>query len=192
LKAPFVIAVALLFGVQVATGQATAWLTDEQARDVAAAAIHATYPEPCYSTYRDEHLEGFLVSLWKNPIVGNHLNNSVFFYRVASDVCEYVIEKGGNPVLMTQVMNDCCEYGLVAVNRATAKSYWFTGEKKADIFREFVREEQLRPDSPKPTLFSALYRDLVWGESTDNEIQSLGQLRDAVLRNFQVAYSPPN
>ena len=42
--------------------------------------------EPCYSTYRNERLESFVVSVRRNPIVGNHLNNSVYFYRVASDV----------------------------------------------------------------------------------------------------------
>jgi hypothetical protein len=51
--------------------QATPWLTDEQARDVAAAAIHSVYPEPCYSTYRYEHLESILLDVRKNPIVGN-------------------------------------------------------------------------------------------------------------------------
>jgi hypothetical protein len=190
LKTLLLIAIALFFGSQAAIGQATPWLTDEQARDVAAAAIHSAYPEPCYSTYRDERLESFLVSLRSNPIVGNNLNNSVFFYRVASDVCEYVAEKDGKAVLMTQVSMDCCEYGNVAVDRTSAKTYWFRGEKRADIFKEFVRDEQLRPDSSKPTLFVALYRQLVWDESHDNEITSLGQLRDAVQQNFQSAYSP--
>jgi len=151
LKASFVLAIALLFGLQAATGQATPWLTDEQARDVAAAAIHSVFPEPCYSTYRNERLENFVVSLRKNPIVVNHLNNSMYFYRVASDVCDYVVEKDGKPVRMSQVSNDCCEYGIVAVDRGTAKSYWFAGEKKADIFREFARDEQIHPDSSEPT-----------------------------------------
>jgi len=190
LKASFVLAIALLFGLQAATGQATPWLTDEQARDVAAAAIHSVFPEPCYSTYRNERLENFVVSLRKNPIVVNHLNNSMYFYRVASDVCDYVVEKDGKPVRMSQVSNDCCEYGIVAVDRGTAKSYWFAGEKKADIFREFARDEQIHPDSSEPTLFTALYRELVWGESSENEIRSLGQLRDVVQQNFQSAFSP--
>src|SRR5207249_6599256 len=37
----------LLFGLQAAVGQATPWLTDEQAREVAAAAINSVHPEPC-------------------------------------------------------------------------------------------------------------------------------------------------
>jgi hypothetical protein len=85
---------------------------------------------------------------------------------------------------------DCCEYGIVAVDRVTAKSYWFHGEKEADIFKEFARDEQIYPDLPKPTLFIALYRELVWGESSDNEIESQEQLRDAVQHNFRPAYSP--
>jgi hypothetical protein len=190
LKASFVLALSLLFGLQAAVGQATSWLTDEQARDVAGAAIHSVYPKPCYSTYRDEHLEGFTVSTRRNPLIGDHLNNSVYFYHVASDVCDYVIEKEGKTVLMSQVSMDCCEYGIVAVDRVSGKSYWFAGEKRADIFKEFVQDEQLHPDSSRPVLFTSLYRDLVWGESNDGEIQSLGQLRDAVQRNFQVAYSP--
>ena len=189
MKASFVLPAALVFGFQVASGQATPWLTDEQARDVVAAAIHSVYPEPCYSTYRNERLESLVVSVRRNPIVGNRINNSVYFYRVASDACDYVVEKD-EPVRMSQVSSDCCEYGIVAVDRTTAKGYWFTGEKKTDIFKEFARDEQIHPDGSKPILFTALYRELVWGESSDNEIRSLGQLRDLVLQNFQSAYSP--
>jgi hypothetical protein len=141
----------LLFGFQTAAGQVTPWLTDEQARDVATAVIHSVYPEPCYSTYRNERIEDFVVSLRRNPVVNNHLNNSVYFYRVASDACDYVVEKEGKPFLMTQVVNDCCDYGIVAVDRGMAKSYWFTGQKKEDIFKEFARDEQIHPDSPEPT-----------------------------------------
>ncbi len=191
MKASFALATAfLLFGLQFAVGQETPWLTDEQARDVAAAAIHSVHPEPCYSTYRNENFESFVVSLRMNPLVGNHVNNSVYFYRVASDVCDYVVEKDGKPVRMSQVSSDCCEYGLVAVDRVTSKGYWFAGEKRADTFKEFARDEQIRPDSSEPTLFTTLYRELVWGESSSNEIRSLGQLRDAVQQNFQSAYSP--
>jgi hypothetical protein len=190
LKPSFVLAITLLIGLEAAAGEVTPWLNDEQARDVAGAAIHSVHPEPCYSTYRNEHLESFLVSVRRNPIVGNRINNSVYFYRVASDVCYYVVEKDGKPVRMFQVSNDCCEYGIVAVDRATAKSYWFKEEDKTDIFREFAREEQLQPDGSKPILFTALYRELVLGESDDNEIRSVGQLRDVVQQNFQSAYSP--
>ena len=84
-----------LFGFQSAIGQVRPLLTDEQARDVATAAIHSAFPEPCYSTYRAEGLESNVRSLRRNPIVGNHLNNSVYFYRVASDSCDYLVEKGG-------------------------------------------------------------------------------------------------
>jgi hypothetical protein len=189
--AHFAIATAfLLFGLQVAVGQATPWLTDEQAREVAAATIHSVNPEPCYSMYRKESLEDSVITLRRNPLVGNHLNNSVYFYRVASDVCYYVVEKDGKPVQRTQVSSDCCEYGLVAVDRITSKSYWFHGEQRADIFKEFAQDEQIHPDSSEPTLFTSLYRDLVWGESSANEIRGLGQLRDAVRQNFQSAYSP--
>lgn len=180
----------LLLGFQIAEDQAT-WLTDEQARAVAAAAIHFVHPEPCYSTYRNERFEDYVLSVRKNPIVDNHLNHSVYFYRVASDVCSYIVEKDGKHVLMSQASMDCCEYGIVAVDRATAKSYWFAGkEKGTEVFKEFVRDEQLQPDSPKPTLFTGLYLDLVWGEYKDKEITSLGQLRDLVQSNFQSAYSP--
>jgi hypothetical protein len=169
----------------------TPWLTDEQARDVAAAAIHSVYPKPCYSTYRNEHLESFLLSIRKTPLVGNELNNSVYFYRVSSDVCSYVMEEDGKHILMSQVSMDCCEYGIVAVDRATAKSYWFVGkEKAADIFKEFARDEQLRFNSSNDTLFVGLYLDLVWGEGENNEIRTLRQLRDLVQNNFLSAYSP--
>jgi hypothetical protein len=190
LKASFVLLASLLVGLQIAAGQATHWLTDEQARDVAGAAIHSVYPEPCYSTYRNERLESFMVSVRRNPLVGNRINNAVYFYRVASDACDYIVEKDGKSVLTSQVSMDCCEYGIVAVDRATAKSYWFTGEKKTDIFREFARDEQIHPDGSKPILFTALFRELVWGESSDNEIRSFRQLRDLVQQNFQSAYSP--
>lgn len=169
----------------------TSWLTDEQARDVVAAAIHSVHPKPCYSTYRNERLESLVLSVRKNPVMGNQLNNSVYLYRVASDVCSYVVEKDGKQVLMSQASMDCCEYGIVAVDRATAKSYWFAGKEKAtSIFKEFVRDEELQPDSPDPTLFIELYLDLVWGEYKDKEITSLAQLRDLVQSNFQSAYSP--
>ncbi len=74
--------------------------------------------------------------------------------------------------------------------RAKAMSYWFTGYKRADIFKEFARDEQIQPDSSKPTLFIALYCDLVWGEYSGNEILDLRQLRDVVQQSFQSAYSP--
>jgi hypothetical protein len=180
----------LLFGFQAATGQEAAWLSDEQARTIVAAAIHSVRPEPCYSTYRQEHLESFVVSLRANAIVGNQINNSVYIYRVASDACDYVVENDGKQVRMSQVSMDCCEYGLVAVDRVISKSYWFTGEKKADIFREFAQHEQIHPDFPDPALFLALYRELVWSESANNEIRGLGELRDLVQQNFRSAYSP--
>jgi hypothetical protein len=131
-----------------------------------------------------------VLSLRKNPLVGNHLNSSVYFYRVASDACDYVVEKDGESNLMSQASTDCCDYGIVAVDRALAKTSWFTGEKKAAIFKEFARDEQIRPDSSEPILFVTLYRELVWSESDDNEIRSLGLLRDVVQQNFQSAYSP--
>jgi len=180
----------LLFGSQAIAAQVTPWLTDEQARDIAGSAIHSVYPEPCYSTYRKEGLEDFLVSLRRDPLVGNHINKSVYFYRVASDACDYVVEKDGKPVRMSQVTMDCCEYGIVAVDRATSKSYWFTEEKKTEVFRQFALDEQIHPDLPKPTLFIALYQELVWGESGETEILSWEQLRDTVQQNFRSAYSP--
>ena len=112
--------------------QPTPWLTDEQAREVAAAAIRSVYPRPCYSTYRNEHLESFLLSIRKNPLASNRLNNSVYFYRVASDVCEYVVEENGKHILMSQASMDCCDYGIVAVDRASAKSYWFAGKRESN------------------------------------------------------------
>lgn len=180
----------LLFGFQGAGGQAQSGLTDEQARDVASAAVHTVYPEPCYSTYRKEGLESLVASLRRSRIVGGRLNNSIYLYSVVSDSCDYIEKKDGKPAIVSQVSMDCCEYGIVAVDRATSKSYWFAGEKKEDIFREFVRGEQIDPDLPEPSLFIALYRNLVLGESGDNEIESQEQLRDAVQRNFQSAYSP--
>ena len=150
----------LLFASRAARGQETPWLTDEQARAVAAAAIRPIYPHPCHSTYRNERLESLVVGLRRNPMVGNRLNDSVYFYRVASDGCDYVVMEGGKPVRMSQVTVDCCEYGTVVVDRATARSYWFTGENRVDIFKEFARDQQILPDLPKPILFIALYRDL--------------------------------
>ena len=190
MKASFVLAIALLSGLQGAAGQGTPSRTDEQAREVATAAVHSVHPQPCYSTYRDERLESTVVSLRGNPIVGDRLNNSVYFYRVASDVCDYVVEKDGKPVRMPQVSMDCCDYGNVAVDRVSAKSYWFTGEKRTDIFTACVQDQQIHPDSSQPVLFMMLYRELVWGESSSNEISSLGQLRELVQQNFQSAYSP--
>ncbi len=131
-----------------------------------------------------------MLSLRKNPLVGNHLNSSVYFSRVASDACDYVVEKDGKPTLTSQVTMDCCDYGIVAVDRALVKAYWFTGERKADIFKEFARDEQIHPDSSEPILFVALYLELVVGESDANEIRSLRLLRDVVQQNFQSAYSP--
>jgi hypothetical protein len=179
----------LLFALQTAFAQST-WLTDEQAREVAGSAIHLEDPRPCYSTYRVERLESSILRVRKYRVVGNRLNNSVYFYRVASDVCEYVAEKDGKQVVMSQVSMDCCDYGLVAVDRATTKSYWFSNKNAAEVFKHFVQDEQLDPDSPTPALFTGLYLDLVWGEHSHKEIKTLGQLRDLVQSNFQSAYSP--
>jgi hypothetical protein len=181
----------VLFGFRAAAaGQETAWLNDQRAREVAEAAVHAVYPHPCYSTYRQENLESVVVSLRRNSLNGNRINNSVYFYKVASDSCDYVVEKNGKPVRMTQVSMDCCAYGIVAVDRVTNKSYWFAGEKRAELFNDFAHDQQVHPDSDRPTLFVAMYRELVWGESIRNEITSLTQLRDLAQKNFQSAYSP--
>ena len=69
----------------------------------------------------------------------------MYFYRVVSDSCNYVVERDGKAVLMFQASMDCCEYGSVAVDRATGKSYWFSGEKRMVIFKEFVQDEQIHP-----------------------------------------------
>src|SRR5271169_1066855 len=138
----------LLLGVQTAAGQPTAWLTDEQARDLATAPIRSVLAEPCYSTYRNERLESSVLSLRKNVLVGNYVNSSVYFYRVASDACYYVVQKDGKPDLRMLVSMDCCDYGIVAVDRALAKTYWFTGENRAGVFKELARDEQILPDSP--------------------------------------------
>jgi hypothetical protein len=182
--------ISITLGLQAAVAQPAARLTDEQARDVAAAAIRPTYPQPCYKTSRNEGLEDLVLSLRVNRLAGNQLNAAVFFYRVTNDSCSYVVEEAGKPVMMQQVSFDCCDYGIVAVDRDSHKSYWFSGEKKADIFREFARDEQVHPDSPKPYGFLSLYRSLVWGESGGGEIESLNQLREIVQRNFQSAWSP--
>ena len=100
-----------------ADGQETAWLNDQQAREVAEAAIHAVYPRPCYSTYRQENLESFVVSLREKSVSRqSHQRFDVFlFIKLRVDSCDYVVEKAGKSVRMTQVSMDCCEYGIVAV-----------------------------------------------------------------------------
>ena len=169
-----------------AFGQAP-WLTDDEARKVAGAAVHSVYPEPCYSTYRDERFENIVFSVRSDQLRDDELNKSVYVYHVASDTCDYVAYENGKRVVYSQVTLDCCEYGIVAVDRGTQKSYWFTGTSKAVVFREFVRDEQLRPDPPKPMLFVTLYRELVGGQ---DELESSEQLRDMVQQNFRSAYSP--
>jgi len=180
----------LLIGFGALAQQTPPWLTDEQARDVVAAAIRPVYPEPCYSTYRNEVLESAIVNLRSNPLADNRLKESVYFYRVASDNCEYVALKDGKPVRMTLVTMDCCEYGIVAVDRATSKSYWFTGDKKPEVFKQFAHDAEIRPDLPNPNSFIALYRELVWNGSDRYEIRTLEQLRNVVQENLQSAYSP--
>jgi len=191
------IAILLIACATLATAQAkpgadrSLWLTDDEAREAASAAIEPIDPTPCYNTYRQEDLEGFLLSARKNRLVGNRLNNSVYFYRVATEVCEYVEERDGKPKFTAIAHADCCNYGIVAVDRATAKTYWFGGKRKtSETFAELVRDEQLIPDSPEPILFIGLYTELVWGGSKANEIVSLDQLRGLVEENFRPAYSP--
>lgn len=61
----------LLYGFgAMAARQEKLWLTDEQAREVAGAAVRAVYPAMCDNTYRDERLEGFLPSLRNYPMAG--------------------------------------------------------------------------------------------------------------------------
>ncbi|MGA1982869.1 MAG: hypothetical protein ABSG84_10360 [Acidobacteriaceae bacterium] len=177
----------LLILPKVAFGQAP-WLTDDEARKAAEAAVHSVYPEPCYSTYRDERLESWVLSIRSDRLWGDRLNEAVYLYHVASDVCDYVGSDNGKPVVFSQVTSDCCEYGIVAVDRDTGKGYWFTGAVKKDVFREFARDEKLLPDSSRPTLFTALYEELVWGGL--NEITSMEGLQDSVQSNFRSAYSP--
>ena len=176
---------------QLHNDEVVGWVSDEKAREVASAAVHSIYPEPCYSTYRQEHIEGLLTSLYKNPIVGTQINQSLYFYRVASDSCDYFVEENGKKVLRMQVSMDCCEYGIVAVDRGTRRAYWFANRKeRPTLFKELVRDAQLRPDFPEPSLFLSLYRDLVWGDNQDTEITSSEQLRKLVQQNFRSAYSP--
>jgi len=177
----------LLFGFRAEANEAKGWLTDGQTRDVVAATVHSRFPEPCYSMYHNEHLEGSVVSFRSNsPNEGA----SVYFYRVASDDCDYIALEDGKPVRRKLVTMDCCEYGIVAVDRSTAKSYWFTQEEGADVFEKFARDEHMRPDLPASRLFVAFYREIVWGDSDEKEITSLEQLRKSVQRNFESAYSP--
>ena len=181
----------MLLLAPVAIGQSATWLSDEQAREAATAPIRLVDPRPCYSTYRVERLESFLSSLQRNPIVDGHLNNSIYFYRVASDSCEYVTQENGKTVLHTIVSMDCCEYGIVAVDRVTGKTYRFGGHQDPnETFKEFVRNEQLHPDSDKPVLFGSLYRELVWGNDDSHELSSMEQLREVVESSFRRAYSP--
>lgn len=176
----------MLISLHLAFGQAP-WLTDDEAREVAATAVRSVYPQPCYSTYRDERLEKIVLAVRVDRLQGRRLNQTVYVYNVASDSCDYVTDEGGKPDVTTQVTMDCCDYGIVAVDRGTRKSYWFAGAESDKVFQEFVRDEQLRPDS-EPILFAALYRDLVL--SGQDELTSIGQLRDLVQRNFRSAYSP--
>jgi hypothetical protein len=188
MRRPFLLAAAfLVFRFQSAENRA-AWLTDEQAREVAGATVHSVSPMECYSMYRNEDLEDRLLDVRKNPIVGKRINNSVYFYRVASHYCTYVVDEGGGPVLYSEFSIHGRDYGTVAVGRDTGKSYWFLGNRKpGELFNQFVQDEQLRPDLPKPVKFVSLYRDLVWGGS-NTEIVSLDQLRDSVEQNFKSAY----
>jgi len=189
MRASFLLAAAILvFRFQSAEDRAT-WLTDEQAREVAGATVHSVSPMECYSTYRNEDLEDRLLDVRESPIVGKRINNSVYFYRVASHYCTYVVDEGGEPVLYVEASFDCCDYGTVAVGRGTRKSYWFAGSSKpGELFNDFARDQRLRPDLPKPVKFVSLYRDLIWGGS-NTEIVSLGQLRDSVEQSFKSAYS---
>ena len=180
----------LLFSPHADAAEAKSWLTDGHARDVVASTVHSRYPEPCYSTYRNEHLERSADNFRSNSSNDGNADASVYFYRVASDNCEYDTLQDGKPVKLTLVTMDCCEYGIVAVDRSTAKSYWFTPEEGADKFEEFARDEKMRPDLPFSRLFISFYRELVWGDADEKEISSLEQLRTAVGRNFESAYSP--
>lgn len=137
-----------------------------------------------------EHLEDRVFGLRAERLASNGLNDSVYFYRAASDGCDYVVEKAGKANLLKQVTSDCCDYGVVAVDRRSKKSYWFAGKNRQNVFAQFVRDEDIRPDLPKPYSFLSLYRELVWGESEGDDISSLTQLRDLVEHNFQSAYSP--
>ena len=177
-------ALILLFGFQAdaADQPNETWLTDAQARAVVASTLHARYSEPCYTTDHNDRLEASLTSL--------RSNSSVFIYRAASDTCSYVTFQDGKTVRMIQTTLDCCEYGLIAVDRATAKSYWFTQDAAPSVFENFITDEQLRPDLPEARLFFALYHELVWGDPDETQMNSLEQLQNAVQQNFQSAYSP--
>jgi hypothetical protein len=171
-------------------GQQT-WLTDEESREVAAATIRAVYPEKCYSTYRKEDLESSILSVRREKLIGRDVNRSVYIYDVTADTCDYVVIENGHPELQTQVICDGAGYGLVAVDRRTRKSYWFgSNEKRADVFKRFVDDEQLVLSKRYPDLFFSLYRDLVLGASETSEVTDLSQLRRLAEANFQSAYSP--
>ena len=165
-------------------------LTEGQAREVVTATVHSRYPEPCYSTYRNDRLERLVVSFRGTWHVDENPDAPVYFYRVASDNCNYDALENGKPVRLTLVTMDCCEYGIVAVDRSSAKSYWFKPKDGAEVFAELARDEQMRADLQTAASFLAFYRELVWGDPLEHEITSLEQLRTAVQRNFESAYSP--
>lgn len=176
-----------LLGSHVAAAQTATWLTDDQAREVVGATIRPADPRPCYSTYRDERLEDLVLSARTERLIGNRLNRSIYFYRAASDSCDFVVEKDGKTVIHSQVSMDCCEYGVVAVDRVTQKAYWFIGDKKIAAFQDLARDEKLLPDVPEPRLFFTIYSELVWGDSR-KELSSFDQLHDIVQHNFRSAY----
>lgn len=165
------------------------WLTDEEARKAAEAAVRSESPEKCYNTYRKEGLEGWVFSLRAEKIADQEPNYSVYMYEVDAESCEYVTQESGKPVLHLDVKSDCCWYGLVAVDRRTKNAYWFHPyDKRAEVFRRFARDEQLLPGDG-PELYASLYRELVWGDGS-NELTALTQLRRLAEENFQSAYSP--
>jgi hypothetical protein len=182
--------VALLLWQPLSFGQQK-WLTDEECRAMAAATVHAVYPENCYSTYRKETLESWVLSERRDKLVGHEVNRSVYMYEVVTDVCEYVVEENGQPALRSEAHTHEPHYGIVAVDRRTGRVYWFgSNSKPALVFKQFAQDEGLPKDKNQPLLFVSLYRELVWGTNDANEVTGLSQLRGLVEKNFQSAYSP--
>jgi hypothetical protein len=168
-----------------------AWLNDEEAREMAGATVRARYQENCYSTYRKEFLESWVLSERKEKLAGDKVNSSVYIYGVVADACDYVVMVNGWPEVRTEVHTHEADYGTVAVDRKTHRCYWFgRPDDSAEVFQRFVADEELMLDQKHPGLFFALYRRLVQGGGDAGEVTGFAQLRRLVEDNFRSSYSP--
>jgi hypothetical protein len=164
-------------------------ISDDEAREIAVAAVKKEISESCVRTRRNEDLEDTLFGLRTEKIRDGKLNRSVYFYALDDVRCEEVVNEN---TLRLRIVDHERSFGYIAVDRVNKKTYWFrSGLHDGQAFSQFIRDFPVRiTDDYDAKSVASLYIQLIRGPYSENEIYDETQLQRIVEDNFASAYSP--